>query len=191
MIKGVSMGLGVVPADLDELSLLDINKVRQLIRHGSRVAYMSICIPQFIVGMQPLISAAPARKRTASNREKTTVQPDEDYRRRSSALQKSHEAPMPQCLYVQTDTFQLVFSTQLLFVVVVFSSKIAACLLIHRLTPHKTQRIYALAIITASVVFCLVSLMTLSIGVGDHKPWIHQQNGADVLVSVIEVIPKR
>jgi hypothetical protein len=33
--------------------------------------------------------------------------------------------------------------------------------------------------------------MTLSIGVGDHKPWVHQQTDADMLVSVIEDIPKR
>jgi hypothetical protein len=45
---------------------------------------------------------------------------------------------------------------------------------------------YALAIITASIVFCLVSLMTLSIGVGDHKPWIHQQDDAETLVGFVQ-----
>lgn len=174
------MGLGVVPADLDEPSLPRVDKVS-----SPFVIYEHLHLT-VRRRRQPLTPAAPVRNTTASNREKTTVQPDEDDRRLSSALQKSHEAQVPQFPCTRTDTFQLVFSTQLLFVIVVFSSKIAACLLIHRLTPHKTQRMYALAIITASVVFCLVSSMTLSIGVGDHKPWIHQQVDAEGLVSFFE-----
>lgn len=72
---------------------------------------------------------------------------------------------------------------QILFVVVTFSCKIAACLLIHRLTCHKNQRIYALAVALASAVFCLVSLMALSIGIGSGSPWTDQLNEATTVVS--------
>jgi hypothetical protein len=50
MIKGVSMGLGVVPVDLDELQLLRIDKVRSSVCRRSRVARMSTCILQSSVG---------------------------------------------------------------------------------------------------------------------------------------------
>lgn len=74
---------------------------------------------------------------------------------------------------------------QLLFVIVVFSSKIASCLLLHRLTCHKPQRLYALAVVAASAIFCFVSLMVPSLGTGDRKPWIHQQDSAETVVSLI------
>ena len=73
---------------------------------------------------------------------------------------------------------------QILFVVVVFLCKIAACLLIHRLICHKFQRIYALAIVTASVVCCFISLVLVNVGLGSHQPWVHQQNEAETLVSL-------
>lgn len=84
----------------------------------------------------------------------------------------------------RADISQLVFSAQLLFIIVVFSCKAAASLLIYRLTCHKTHRIYALAIVTASVVCCFISLMLLSIGLGNHQPWVHQQNEAETVVSL-------
>jgi hypothetical protein len=73
---------------------------------------------------------------------------------------------------------------ELLFIVIVFSSKVAASLLIHRLTCHKTQRIIALAIVTASVVCCFVSLMLVSVGLGSREPWLHQQDEAETVVSL-------
>lgn len=73
---------------------------------------------------------------------------------------------------------------QLLFVIIVFSCKVAASMLIYRLTCHKIHRIYALAIVTASVVCCFISLMLVSVGLGDRTPWLHQQDDAETLVSV-------
>ena len=81
-------------------------------------------------------------------------------------------------------TSQLVFSMQLLFIFVVFSSKVAASLLIHRLTCHKIQRIYTLATVTASVVCCLISLLVLSVGFASNSPWEHQQDGAATSVCI-------
>jgi hypothetical protein len=73
---------------------------------------------------------------------------------------------------------------QILFVVVVFSCKVAASLLIHRLTCHKIQRAYALAIVMVSVVCCLVSVLALSVGLGERMPWAHQQDEAETVVSL-------
>ena len=87
-------------------------------------------------------------------------------------------------MFYRADISQLVFSMQLLFIVIVFSCKAAASLLIHRLTCHKTHRIYALAIVTASVVCCFISLVLVNVGLGSHQPWVHQQNEAETLVSL-------
>jgi hypothetical protein len=73
---------------------------------------------------------------------------------------------------------------QLLFIIVVYACKVAASLLIHRLTCHKTHRIYALAIVAASVQCCFVSLMLMSVGMGSHLPWIHQRDNAETVVSL-------
>lgn len=72
---------------------------------------------------------------------------------------------------------------QILFIIVVFSCKVAACLLIHRLICHKFQRIYALAIVAASVIFCFISLMGLSVGFGS-EPWLHQRDETETVVSL-------
>lgn len=98
---------------------------------------------------------------------------------------KLHNVKRPSRLISSTNTSQLVFSTQILFVIVVFASKVAACLLVHRLTCHKIQRVCALTVVAASVVFCIISLMILSVGIGDHQPWIHQQDEAETVVSLV------
>ena len=74
---------------------------------------------------------------------------------------------------------------QLLFITVVFSCKAAAALLIHRLTCHKIQRIYAVAIVTVSVICCLISMVVLSVGFGSHEVWAHQQDDAEKVVSLL------
>lgn len=73
---------------------------------------------------------------------------------------------------------------QLLFVIVVYLCKVAASLLIHRLTCHKFHRISALAIVAVSVVCCFISLMLISVGIGSQLPWIHQQDNAETFVSL-------
>lgn len=73
---------------------------------------------------------------------------------------------------------------QLLFIIIVFSCKAAASLLIYRLTCHKTHRIYALAVVTASAACCLISLMLVSVELGGSVPWIHQQDEAETVVSL-------
>ena len=80
---------------------------------------------------------------------------------------------------------------QLLFIGIVFSSKVAASLLIHRLTCHKTQRIYALAIVAASVICCFVSLVLVSVGLESRLPWVHQQDEAETVVSLRSSDPVR
>jgi len=95
----------------------------------------------------------------------------------------------PQYQSSPTDISQLVFSMQLLFVIIVFSCKVAASMLIYRLTCHKTHRIYALAIVAASVVCCFISLMLVSVGLGSRTPWEHQQDEAEMVVSLRSSYP--
>jgi hypothetical protein len=85
----------------------------------------------------------------------------------------------------KSDPSQLVYTTQLLFIIVVFSSKITACLLIYRLTCHKAQRIATLAIVAASVICCFISLIVLSIGINGKRLWIHRQDAAETVVSLV------
>jgi len=73
---------------------------------------------------------------------------------------------------------------QLLFIVIVFACKVAASMLIYRLTCHKTHRIYALAVVAASIVCCFISLMLVSVGIGGLTPWVHQQDEAETVVSL-------
>lgn len=91
--------------------------------------------------------------------------------------------------FSQANTSQLVFSMQLLFIIAVLSCKVAASLLIYRLTCHKTHRMYALVIVTVSVVCCFVSLMLVSVGFGSRVPWIHQKDEAETVVSLLSSDP--
>lgn len=102
----------------------------------------------------------------------------------STSIRYESNMLRPDNLFDQTNISQLVFSMQVLFIIVVFSCKVAASLLIHRLTCHKTQRIYALAIVTVSVVCCFVSMMLLSVGLGSSEPWAHQRDKAETMVGV-------
>jgi hypothetical protein len=89
MIKGVSMGLGVVPADLNESSVLAIDKVRQFVRQSRVNEHL---YPTVRRRMQSFVSASSVRSTTAFTRENTTVRPDKNNHRPSSTPLESDVA---------------------------------------------------------------------------------------------------
>jgi hypothetical protein len=81
-----------------------------------------------------------------------------------------------------TEISQLVFATEMIFIVVVYVSKIAVGLLLHRLASQKFKRTYAVAVIAACGACCLASVLAVAIqDVG--TPWLSSRKNARSMVS--------
>jgi hypothetical protein len=75
-----------------------------------------------------------------------------------------------------------VFAAEIIFVVVVYVSKIAVSLLLHRLASQRFKRIYAIAIIATSCACCIASVLAVAVH-HTGASWPSSQNSARSLVS--------
>jgi fatty-acid desaturase len=94
----------------------------------------------------------------------------------------SQLAPFSQVWKQLTRYSQVVFAAEISFIVVVYVSKIAVSLLLHRLASQRFKRVYAIAIIAASCAFCIASVLAVAIH-HTGTPWLSSQNSAHPLVS--------
>jgi hypothetical protein len=77
---------------------------------------------------------------------------------------------------------QVVFAAETIFIVVVYASKIAVSLLLHRLASQRFKRVYAIAIIATSCAFCIASVLVVATH-NTGTPWLSSQSSARSLVS--------
>ena len=91
-------------------------------------------------------------------------------------------APFPQAWKRLTKYSQVVFAAETIFIVVVYVSKIAVSLLLHRLASQRFKRVYAIVIIATSCAFCIASVLAVAIH-HTGTPWLSSQNSSRSLVS--------
>lgn len=75
----------------------------------------------------------------------------------------------------------------MIFIVVVYVSKIAVGLLLHRLASQKFKRNYAIAIIATCGTCCLASVLAIAIQ-EPETPWLSAQNSARPMVSEVSSV---
>lgn len=72
-----------------------------------------------------------------------------------------------------SDTLQLIYTTDILYVLAIFTAKFAVALLYHRLSSSSAQNFWSSAIMIACGVLCLVSVLIVAVQQRPSAPWIY------------------
>jgi hypothetical protein len=84
-------------------------------------------------------------------------------------------------------TSQIVFAAEVMFIVVVYVSKIAVGLLLHRLASQRFKRTYAIAVVAICGACCVASVLAVAVQ-DTGTPWLPSQKSASSIVREVPSI---